>query len=206
MIGYYNYTVWLTYTSLVSGTCGIYFAFSGHPLSAVICLLLSGFCDMFDGKVARTKADRTEKEKSYGIQIDSLTDMVCFGVLPAAIGYSIGMTKLWCMPILALFVLCGMIRLSYYNVLEIERQNVEEGNNKFFWGLPITMASIIFPAIYCFKDLLGSNLYIVYAIFMFIISLLFVLKIKVPKLGIVYSVFVACVGVFMIIYMVAGRK
>jgi hypothetical protein len=43
---------------------------------------------MFDGKVARTKKDRTEQEKSFGIQIDSLSDLVSFGVLPAVIGFA----------------------------------------------------------------------------------------------------------------------
>lgn len=78
---FYNYTVWMTYASLVSGGIGIYFSLSGHPLIAIICLLLSGFLDMFDGKIARTKKNRTEIEKQFGIQIDSLTDLVCFAVL-----------------------------------------------------------------------------------------------------------------------------
>ena len=62
---------------------------------------------MFDGKVARTKKDRTECEKKFGIQIDSLCDAICFGVLPVVIGYSVGMRDWIDLPILVLFPLCA---------------------------------------------------------------------------------------------------
>ena len=57
------------------------FAVNGHLHLGVMCLAISGLCDMFDGKIARTKKNRTEVEKRFGIQIDSLSDIVCFGVL-----------------------------------------------------------------------------------------------------------------------------
>ena len=80
MIGFYDYTVVLTYISFTSSIIGIFCAVTGHPKWAVFCLALSGLCDMFDGKIARTKKNRTEDEKQFGIQIDSLCDVVCFGV------------------------------------------------------------------------------------------------------------------------------
>lgn len=52
-------------------------------------LLLCGLFDAFDGRVARRKKDRTELERQFGIQIDSLTDLVAFGVLPACIGIAL---------------------------------------------------------------------------------------------------------------------
>ena len=65
MIGFYNYTVVLTYAGFVSAVMGICMAASGNPVISIICLLFSGFCDMFDGKVARTKKDRTDAEKKF---------------------------------------------------------------------------------------------------------------------------------------------
>ena len=59
--------------------------------------MLAGVCDMFDGKIARTMK-RTKQEKRFGIQIDSLSDFLCFGVLPAMIGYNIGMTEWYFFP------------------------------------------------------------------------------------------------------------
>ena len=90
MLGFYNYTVILTYISLCSAVTGIFTAIAGngHPFVGTCCLLISGLCDSFDGIVARKKKDRTEAEKKFGIQIDSLVDLIAFGVLPCAIGYA----------------------------------------------------------------------------------------------------------------------
>lgn len=91
MIGFYDYTVILTYLSILSGTTGIILCLNGigHPYLGMFFLLFSGLCDTFDGKVARTKKNRTEKMKKFGIQIDSLSDLIAFGVLPACIGIAL---------------------------------------------------------------------------------------------------------------------
>ena len=129
VIGFYGYWVWLTYLSVVTAFTGITFALRGKPDAAVICLILSGICDMFDGTVART-AKRTEMQKAFGIQIDSLADVMSFGMLPAAIGYclfdlsgnqSIAATVLTA-AICVLYVLCGLMRLAWFNVTEEEMQ------------------------------------------------------------------------------------
>ena len=91
MIGFYNYTVILTYLSLASSVIGMACAICGMLQWAVCCLAISGLFYAFDGRVARTKKDRTEDEKSFGIQIDSLCDMVCFGVFPVIICWNAGM-------------------------------------------------------------------------------------------------------------------
>ena len=80
LIGFYDYTVVLTYLSLISSVFGITQAIHGNYKWAILCLALSGFCDAFDGRVARTKKDRDEDEKSFGVQLDSLCDVICFGV------------------------------------------------------------------------------------------------------------------------------
>ena len=78
VIGFYDYTVILTYVSFASSIYGMICAMTGHFRWAIFCLALSGLCDMFDGKIARRKKDRTEDEKRFGIQIDSLCDVVFF--------------------------------------------------------------------------------------------------------------------------------
>ena len=93
MLGFYDYTVVLTYISLGISIVGMTRALEGHFRVAILCLALSGLCDMFDGKVARTKKNRTEDEKRFGIQIDSLCDVVCFGVFPIMICYCLGMRE-----------------------------------------------------------------------------------------------------------------
>ena len=147
MIGFYNYTVILTYISLLSSMAGIFFACSGHPFAAIVCLMVSGLCDMFDGKVARTRK-RTEEEKSFGIQIDSLCDVVCFGVLPAVIGFSLRADAYFLWPVWALYPLCAVIRLGYFNVTEEARQHRTDEVRKTYLGLPVTSSAIILPLVF----------------------------------------------------------
>ena len=87
LLGYYNYTVILTYIGMLTGFIGIVYAFEKNTFGAVICLMIAGFCDMFDGTIASTK-ERTQQEKCFGIQIDTFSDLICFGALPAIIVYS----------------------------------------------------------------------------------------------------------------------
>lgn len=149
MIGYYDYTVILTYLSPLSAVGGMALAMTGHPIWATICLLFCGLCDMFDGKVARTKKGRTEDEKAYGIQIDSLSDIVAFGVLPAVILLTLCRGCWYAYAIAPLYVLAGLIRLGYYNVTEEIRTQETDDVRKDYSGLPITSAALIFPIFYC---------------------------------------------------------
>ena len=119
MIGFYDYTVIMTYISVVSSMIGIFCAVTDHISAAVCCLAFSGLCDMFDGKIARTKKNRTEEEKCFGIQIDSLADIVCFGILPIVLGFKLGMCHIYGIAILLFYGLAGLIRLAYFNVMEV---------------------------------------------------------------------------------------
>lgn len=187
MIGYYNYTVILTYLSLASSIVGMFFAYGigcsgAHPEYAIICLMISGLCDMFDGKVARTKKNRTESEKQFGIQIDSLCDVICFGVLPSVIGYSVGMDDWVDIPVLVLFPMCAVIRLAYFNVAEEERQKETSEVRKVYEGLPVTSVALILPVLYSFRRDIGRERFpLVYEIFMVIIAVAFITRFKVKK-------------------------
>lgn len=181
MLGFYDYTVILTYISLFSGVFGMFFAVTGRINGAVLCLLFSGFCDLFDGKIARTKKNRTDEEKRFGIQIDSLNDIVCFGVLPAMITVAVGCDKIWHGIIAAFFVLCGLIRLAYFNVTEEDRQKKTVENRKTYTGLPITSSSIIIPFLLCFRKLVPETLPEIYSICLLILGILFISPITVKK-------------------------
>ena len=180
MIGFYDYTVILTYLSLMSAGCGIMVALSGggHPYIGTFFLLFCGLCDAFDGKVARTKKDRSRAERSFGVQIDSLSDLVAFGVLPAAIGsamlrrsplMSLVYGTWWerplgvgIMAILVVYILAAMIRLAWYNVTEEERQRTEDGARRYYTGLPVTSSSLIFPFILLLQYVIPTDVTPVY--------------------------------------------
>ncbi len=196
MIGFYNYTVFPTYLGFASGMLGLFFALRGKPLAAVFCLMVSGVLDMFDGKIAKTR-ERTDPEKKFGIQIDSLSDFVCFGVLPAAIGYSIGMNRLLYVAILIVYALAALIRLAYFNVMEEERQAQTTEARKEYEGLPVTSVALIIPFLYIFRQLLvtsfGNGAFVlIYALALVWIAVLFLMKFKLKKPGLkVMLIFVA---------------
>ena len=185
LIGFYDYTVILTYLSLISGLAGIKFTFDGRFGLAIGCLVFSGVLDMFDGAVARTKKNRTQDEKNFGIQLDSLCDIVCFGVLPAIFLYCSGVQTLLGLAILALYVLCALIRLAFFNVLEIRRQQTEGGCAKGYRGLPVTSAAIIFPFFYLLGLALpGNAVFVIHHVLPALTAVLFVWDFTIPKLDI----------------------
>ena len=153
MIGIYDYTVILTYLSALSAIFGMGLVMNGHPILSTICLLFCGLCDMFDGKVARTKKNRSETEKAFGIQIDSLSDVVAFGVLPAVIVLFLCRSCWYAYIVAPLYALTGLIRLAYFNVTEEMRQKSTDEGLKSYSGLPITSAAMIFPVFFCAMDL-----------------------------------------------------
>ena len=179
LVGFYNYTVWLTYAGAAAAVCGIFFS-GGHPFWGVICLLFAGATDMFDGKIASTMK-RNEAEKNFGIQIDSLCDLISFGVLPVAIGYGLGLSGGFFFVSAVLYIICAIIRLAYFNVDEIMRQKNENGSRKTYYGLPVTAAAMLFPLIYGLKDLLGAALLPVYQVALFVVAAAFILKFKIRK-------------------------
>lgn len=183
MIGFWDYTVILTYVSLVSAVTGMFCAISGYPQWAVFCLAFSGLCDMFDGKIARTKKNRTEDEKCFGIQIDSLCDMVCFGALPIVICYQIGMNKITGMIILILYGLAGLIRLAYFNVVEEKRQAGTDENRKYYQGLPITSMAIALPIMFVASGAFPSQQAFIIALHVLVavVGILFIANFKFKK-------------------------
>lgn len=196
MIGVYDYTVILTYLSLISGSLGIFVSLSGlgHPYYGTFFLLFSGLCDAFDGKVASTKKKRTDEEKRFGIQIDSLSDLVSFGILPAAIGVAVYHRSLFLNNLphkktldffiygfLALYALAALIRLAYFNVQEETRQQREKGKRKEYTGLPVTSASLIFPLVMLFQFITPKDVVLVYFFAIIVTGISFLLKFKVRK-------------------------
>jgi len=182
-IGFYDYTVILTYLGLVSGVLGVLCAAQGCFGAAVGCLILAGICDMFDGMVARTKENRTTDEKNFGIQLDSLCDLVSFGVFPALLLYFRGADSLPGVVLLVFYVLCAVIRLAFFNVLEARRQQTESGCAKFYRGLPVTTSAIIFPLFFLLMPLLPegvitAGLHVLPAV----VGFLFILDFRVPKI------------------------
>ena len=183
MIGFYSYTVVLTYLGLASAAMGMILTFQGFAKYALFCLAFSGLCDMFDGKVARMKKNRTEDEKRFGIQIDSLCDVVCFGAFPMTLCYSIGMRGPAGISILVFYLIAGVIRLAFFNVMEERRQDETDEARKYYQGLPITSIAIILPLFCTLRPLLGHRFLSELHICILTVGLLFIINFPLRKPG-----------------------
>ena len=163
---------------------------------------------MFDGKIARTKKNRTEDQKSFGIQIDSLCDIVCFGVLPIIICYKTGMNRLPGMAILVFYGIAGVIRLGYFNVMEARRQAESSGERKYYQGLPITSMAIALPILYVVYPLFpGRGIFIAAEhVLVAVVGALFItdFKLKKPSVKGVFMI-TAAVAISVVVLLMVWR-
>ncbi len=205
-LGVYDYTVIVTFVSLLCAIFGILQAISGHFFPAIALLAAAGLCDAFDGRIARSKKNRTEDEKSYGIQLDSLCDVISFGLFPALLCYKLALGGPVGIAIVCFYAACAVTRLAFFNVLEGKRQQQEEGAAKGYHGLPVTSISIILPLAYLLRGILPAD---VFGIFLHVVltlcGLLFIVDFPMPKLKLkgilVAAALVAlCYGAFALLF------
>ena len=161
-VGYWHYGVILTYLSLALSVCGICFAAAyGGPRRSDIAaffLLMAGLCDAFDGMVAKTRKNRSDNDKLFGMNIDSLSDMVSFGIAPIMVGVAMGMTRWYYCIIYVFFALCGLVRLAYYDVSEVNRlKDPTSTRRESYEGLPITNVSLALPVFYLVATLFDAH-------------------------------------------------
>ncbi len=173
-LGYYNKSVILTYIGAISAVLGMALSFSGKIKYAILCLIICGVSDLFDGMIAR-RCKRTEEEKEFGIQIDSLTDMVSFAVFPIILSFSMGNTKWYHILISAFYVIASITRLGYFNV-----STSTSTETKFYTGLPVTFSSLIIVSAFIVGKVLSIT-NIIIPISLLITAVLFILKIKIAK-------------------------
>lgn len=201
LLGFYNYTVILTYVGMLTAFVGITAAFSGDFFKAAICLMVAGLCDMFDGAIASTKK-RSNREKLYGIQIDSLSDLISFGVLPAIFIYSVSSGNKIKLFASGFYVLCVLIRLAYFNVLEEERQNTTEKTRSSYLGLPVTTSALILPFIYIINNSRTTPRDILFYISVIIMGVAYLLPVNIKKprtMGKIIMFILGCTELYLLI-------
>lgn len=179
-IGYHNRSVILTYLGVCFSILGMNFAFSGQILYSFLCLLAAGICDIFDGPIAR-KCKRNKKEKMFGVEIDSLSDIINFVIFPIVIFRCMGYNTWYHNLIYMMFALGGVIRLGYFNV-EASSFHLS-GPVKYYRGLPVTTTSFIFPICYILSFILEKDIFegLMTGILL-LVSFLFTFNFKVKKL------------------------
>ena len=175
--GVYNPSIILTYLGVFSSFTGIALLMS-KDLSAMpnvfIFLIFSACFDMFDGPVAR-RCKRNEKEKEFGIQLDSLADTISFTAFPAFIMLKFTGVHILSLLIAFFYAFAGIMRLGWFNITTSE-------NIGMFQGLPVVYSALIYPVLYLMLTYLHVKNYgIFFAAASIIISLLFISNFKMKK-------------------------
>ena len=162
-LGVYHPSVLLTYLGLSISLYGVFY--SKSLAFSLMLLILAGLCDTFDGMVANS-FQRNDLEKAFGVQIDSLSDLISFGVFPVQI-YLQYFAKFGVVSFLisVLYLLSVVTRLAYFNASGGEKKD-------YFTGLAVTYASFFIPLYGLFsiyfsieKIFLGELLYALLACF-----------------------------------------
>src|SRR5688572_11506307 len=108
--------------------------------TAFVLLPAALVCDVLDGYVARLD---TTRQSRLGADLDSLADVISFGVAPAVLGFTLGLRGGWDMLILTYFVVCGVSRLARFNVTSSALQDATTGKVKYFEGTPIPTSVLL---------------------------------------------------------------
>lgn len=193
MIGKWNKSVILTYIGLALGVLGISLILLDVEIKySLICLMFAGICDLFDGTVAR-RCKRTKDEKAFGIELDSLVDVLNFIAFPLVLIISVNKT-IYFLPIYIMYAIFAVARLAHFNITSPK-------NNKpvsHYEGLPVTYAALIFPVVFILYYLIKENIFIpLINIIMGIVGILFILKVKVPKPKLVSSIILLIISLVM---------
>ena len=188
-LGYVNMANCITLLGLIFALSGCFFALSGNIKLSMIFLISAGICDLFDGVIAG-KIKRTDVEKEFGVQLDTVVDVVSFGVTPAVIVYIAAGASWYALIIYAFYVVCAVTRLAYFNTSADINTPIQ-----YYRGLPVTYIALILPSVMIFGSELASVLSLLVA------GIFFILNIKIPKpRGIWYAIFPAAAVVLSILW------
>ncbi|MCL2146204.1 MAG: CDP-alcohol phosphatidyltransferase family protein [Synergistaceae bacterium] len=176
IIGFYNLANTITCFGLCLSLMACVLAFGGAMSLAMTLFIVAGLCDLFDGVIAR-KIKRTDIEKTYGIQLDSLADCISFGVVPCIISYAYGFNAWWSLLFYGVYIIHAVVRLAYFNVVTAEK-------TQHYLGVPVTYIALLLPIFMLFNNQIAN------AVLFAIMGELFVIKIKIPKpRGVWYALF-----------------
>lgn len=185
IFGVYNPSIILTYISVFCAIVGMAHLMKSETIDsfnymrvAIPLLIASGVCDMFDGAVAR-RCKRTDKEKEFGVQLDSLADTVAFVVFPALILVHMSNYSFISATLACVYAFAGIMRLGWFNV-------TTEENKGYFQGMPVTLVSLFVPLVYTFLETfdVSGRLFIgIMQLTFAIISFLFIANFKFKKPG-----------------------
>ncbi len=162
---------------LLSAVFGIYFAIKGNFPAAIIGVLWAVLFDWYDGIIARKLKGRTKEQGVFGGQLDSMIDIVSFGVFPAILLLSYGNYNIWFIPGAFVIIATSALRLSYFNIYGLV-------DSKTYKGLALDNNVLILAFMFLFECFFKhSNFSIIIYTVLMILSALNLSSIPTPKFG-----------------------
>lgn len=160
---------------LLCAVLGIYYAILGNFPVAIIGVLWAVLFDWADGIIARQMTGRTDHHRAFGGQLDSLIDIVSFGVFPAIFLLCYGKFSPWFLPGAFLIVATSAIRLSYFNIFGLI-------DDKTYMGLALDNNVIILAFVFLFEGFINHTVFsiILYALLM-VFLVLNLAPVRTPK-------------------------
>jgi len=160
---------------LMSAVIGIYYAIQGNFKAAIIGVLWAVLFDWFDGIVARKMKGRTKVQGEFGVQLDSIIDIVSFGIFPAILLLSYGSYNIWFLPGAFIIIATSAIRLSYFNIYGLI-------DSKTYKGLALDNNVLILAFVFLFEGFFTISIFsiIIYVLLM-LLSILNLSSIPTPK-------------------------
>lgn len=177
-IGVWHPSVVLTYIGALFSITGIC-VFEKDPGLSIVLLICAAVCDMFDGVVARS-FERTDMEKNFGVQLDSLADICSFVVFPAYALIHLCNHSLFSYIIGSVYAVAGIARLAWFNITTDEAPD-------HFTGLPVTCVALLIPFAYVILSLLDISKLcqqVIWCILYMITAVLFIGNFKLNKPGV----------------------
>jgi CDP-diacylglycerol--serine O-phosphatidyltransferase len=160
---------------LFCAVLAIYYAILGNFPAAIIGMIWAVFFDWLDGIIALRMKGRTDEARAFGGQLDSLIDIVSFGILPAVLLLSYGEFNPWFLPGAFVIVATSAIRLSYFNVFGLI-------DDSTYMGLAVDNNGIILSFVFLFDGFISKTIFaiIIYTMCM-CIAALNIAQIRIPK-------------------------
>jgi len=149
-------------TGLLCALLGIYYAVSGNFPAAIIGMVWAVFFDWGDGIIARKMKGRTDEYRAFGVQLDSLIDMVSFGIWMAVFLLSYGEFSPWFLPGAFVIIAAAAIRLSYFNVFGLVDKST-------YMGLALDNNIIILSFVFLFESFFS---HVFFSVFLYVTCML----------------------------------
>lgn len=167
----------ISLVGLASALLGIYYAILGVYPAAMIGLIWAVVFDWLDGRVARKMSGRTNEQREYGAQLDSLIDVISFGVAPAVLLLSVGGFRPQFLIGGFVILAAAVIRLAYFNTFGM-------ADSSTYRGLALDNNVIVLVAFFALQPVLDASVFL-FALFglLMLLATLNVAPIKTPKFG-----------------------